>query len=194
MNAFLLSVANLFARQAFRLAHRTIDSDMPDLGEWRGEFTIRLLDSVEGKVLGIPMYSTRVYLVELPQENPLRFFHKESGIEYSPCKLKFASDLGSTPWLVHGTECARLTPDAFPRTYILHDAAYMDARIRVRKDGHDWTEVELDRREADILLYWGLSAEPITPEPTRLECQAVYRGVRVGGSIPWGEHRRRQGL
>ena len=84
----------------------------------------------------------------------------------------------------------RLKPDAFPRSYILHDAIYATAAVKVRDPAKTvpWTVMPAKRADADVLLHVGLSCEGAT----RAEAAAIYRAVQLFAGAAWSKHRRRE--
>ena len=200
MSASLATLAAAIIRkQARKLAAKFANQDMPDIGLWLGKYTKTKIDEAELRYLGVPVNSTNIYRIDLDRADPLRFVHADSGIQYRP-EMNFACDLGSIPWFLQSVKkvssmSLRLQPDQFPKSYILHDSACLKASVSVRhRDGDEWTRIPLKRVEADVLLYWGLSAEGCRGhEATRLECQAIYRAARSpAGAYAWRKRRLRE--
>ena len=191
--------AGILSKQARRLAAKFANSDQPDAGLWFGEYTKTKVAEEELRYLGISCHSKSIYRIQLKPENPLRFVHSESGIEFRP-EMDFACDLGSIPWFLQHVRkvseiVMRLQPDQFPQSYILHDSACLKASISVRKgESGPWVRIPLKRVEADCLLFLGLTAEESRGhEATRAECQAIYRAVRSpAGAYAWRKRRQRE--
>jgi len=141
-------------------------------GEWRGE----LLFDRTGDLFHVRQSAT----------DPLRLVVPAVGYEYA-YKGGFDSDGGSIPVLFRAIKQLRLKPDDFLKSYFLHDFAYASASVWTRKAGTSspWARLPLDRAMADCLLYVGLTAE----DATLVEARAIYRAVRIGGSIAWRQHR-----
>ena len=103
-------------------------------------------------------------------------------------------DLGSIPWIFQDAKFAHLNSEHFATQYYFHDLSYWAAQIMVRKTGTDrWSVMDLERREADVLLYQMLSCKCPKRglQATRAEAQAIYRAVRVGAAQAWAWHRKR---
>ena len=184
MNPLIVILVPILKKQALKLAKGIATSDQPDVGEWRGKY--RLEPNGE-----------RMFMFIQDREDPLRFFHFESDLEFMPGhpESPFHTDLGSIPWIAEKAiprDVARLRPDDFPEAYGGHDFPYKYGFIWVRKPGGAWTRVPVDRRESDVMLFWFLSAHSPTTglEPTRVEAQSVYRAVRACAAPAWNKHRR----
>lgn len=144
-------------------------------GEWRG----RLAFDLDGDG----------YHVRQSADEPLRLFVPDLGFEYS-FRGGFDSDGGSIPKILQDIPRLRLKPDSFLRSYFLHDYCYAVAVCWCRRpDAHVWSSFPLTRAMADCLLYVGLTAEGAT----LAEARAIYRAVRIGGSVAWRKHRRVDG-
>lgn len=164
-------IVKLAEREARRLAAK-LGSDQPNVGHWEGRF--KLTPHKNGK---------KYYLFENNETDPLRFVH-DAGFAFRP-KDSFITDLGSIPWVFHGfpRKYLRLRPNDFPEAYILHDSACENGWIwcwNVARHG-PWQQIKMTKKQADVLLFWCLTAKSLTTgnEPTRAECQAVYRAVRL---------------
>lgn len=198
MSALVALAISLLRKEALKIAKKVAYSDQPDVGEWRGTYKVREIGSADERILGVKTPArTKIYRVDLDPKDPLRFFHKESGVEWKPVQTAFALDFGSIPWMVQGSHLdghLRLNPTDFREHYLGHDAAYLAGAFDVRKSGSaKWTTIKLCRREADILLYWFLSARCLNgAAANRLEAQTIYRAVRLGAGIPWKRHRERE--
>lgn len=179
MNALLAIAAKLLKDAAVRFAN----GDEPDEGEWRGKFKLVKIGVAEGK-----FDSVSIYRCEIDADDPLRLFHRKSRLEFSFAQPVFHTDLGSIPWFVQGIKQLRLKPDAFPRSYLLHDAIYSKSSMRVRDPAKDapWIVMPSKRSDADVLLHVGLSCEGAT----RAEAAAIYRAVRAGAGFAWRKHRK----
>ena len=185
---------NPIVAMAFKLlsdaAARYARGDEPDRGEWRGKYTLRPAGVADG---GIFHGKAKVYLCTIDAEDPMRFFHYKSGLEYSPAARVFHTDLGSIPWFAQELKELQLKPDDFPRSYVFHDSAYQTARLLVRNLTHSpiWSEMQIARRDADVLLHECLSADvTLDGRPcTRETCVAVWRAVSLFAGKPWKHYR-----
>lgn len=197
MNPIAALAISLIRKEAIKIAKRIAYLDQPDVGEWRGMYRVSDIGVAGERILGIKIpVGTKIYRVDLDPDDPLRFFHTDSGIEWKPTPLSFALDFGSIPWMVRGEHLdghLRLTPINFREPYLGHDAAYLTGTFDVRKEGvSKWATIGLTRMQADALLFWFLSARCKNgAQANRLECQAIYRAVRFGAEIPWKRHRAR---
>ena len=119
-------------------------------------------------------------------DDPLRFCHV-FGYEFRPGD-DFPFDMGSIPWIFQGfpRKYLRLQPDDFAEAYAVHDFACRNGWLWVRMGPGTWRKMAVTKKQADVILFWCLSA-PTTAVPplsaTRLECQAVYRAVRMAHAI-----------
>ena len=144
-------------------------------GTWRG----RLAFDLDGGI----------YHVRQVADDPLRLVVPALGFEYS-FRGGFDSDGGSIPKILQGIPRLRLKPASFLRSYFMHDYCYAAAGCWCRRpDAHAWSSLPLTRAMADCLLYAGLTAEGAT----LAEARAIYRAVRIGGSVAWRKHRRADG-
>lgn len=167
----------------------------PALAALAGKVLAGLLDEaltvrphVHGEWLGQLLYDQHGdrYTVVQSADAPLRLAVPALGFEYA-YRGGFESDGGSIPAVFQHIKRLRLTPDAFLRSYFLHDYAYAFAACWVREPGgRVWAHLPLTREMADCLLYVGLSAE----DATLAEARAIYRAVRIGGGMAWRQHRR----
>ena len=180
MNALLAIAAKLLKDAAVRFAK----GDEPDEGEWRGKYKLERIGTAESKLGNVA-----IYRCEIDPQDPLRLFHRKSRLEFSFVQTVFHSDLGSIPWFVQGIKQLRLKPDAFPRSYLFHDAIYSKSSMRVRDPAKDapWIVMPSKRSDADVLLHVGLSCEGAT----RAEAAAIYRAVRAGAGFAWNNYRKR---
>lgn len=181
MNAVLALAIKILKDAAVRFAR----SDEPDEGEWRGKFKLEKIGTAEGKLANVD-----IFRCEIDPQDPLRLFHRKSRLEFAPVQSVFHTDLGSIPLLAQEIKQLRLKPNAFPRTYLIHDAIYSRAAIRVRDPAKiaPWTIMPAKRADADVLLHIGLSCEGAT----RAETAAIYRAVQLGGFVAWNKHRQRE--
>lgn len=181
MNALLAIAAKLLKDAAVRFA----SGDEPDEGEWRGEHKLAKIGEAEGKLGNVS-----IYRCEIDSQDPLRLFHRKSRLEFSFYQPVFHTDLGSIPWEFQGIKQLRLKPNAFPKTYLLHDAIYAKAAMRVRDPAKDlpWMIMPAKRADADVLLHVGLSCEGAT----RAEAAAIYRAVQAFGMFAWNKHRKHE--
>lgn len=144
-------------------------------GEWRG----KLAFDMDGGI----------YHVRQVADDPLRMFVSDLGFEYS-FRGGFDSDGGSIPKILQDLPRLRLKPDSFLRSYFLHDYCYALAGCWCRRpDAIAWSSLPLTRAMSDCLLYVGLTSEGATIA----EARAIYRAVRIGGSVAWRKHRRADG-
>ena len=172
------------------LGKKWANADARDLGEWRGSASFKKVGDASNKFLGIPVGRTVFHDVCLPPDDPLRLYSYVTKHEYRGKLILKASDLGSIhPIFRHiGGDTLDLDPQAFPKSYHLHDSVFDDGGVWVRDPEQaksDWVFVETERVFADILLLWGLSAEGAN----NATMQAVYRAVRVGAGAAWKNHR-----
>lgn len=181
MNALLAIAAKILKDAAVRYAN----GDEPDEGEWRGKHKLTKIGEAEGKLGNVS-----IYRCEIDAQDPLRLFHRKSRLEFSFVQPVFHTDLGSIPILAQEIKQLRLKPDAFPRTYLLHDAIYAKASVKVRDPAKTapWVVMPAKRTDADVLLHVGLSCEGAT----RAEAAAIYRAVQAFGGIAWDKHRKRE--
>ena len=181
MNAMLALAAKLLKDAAVRFAK----SDEPDEGEWRGKYKLAKIGVAEGKLGNVA-----IYRCEIDAEDPLRLFHRKSRLEFAPVQPLFHTDLGSIPWPAQEIKQLRLKPDAFPRSYLLHDAIYSKAKVLVRDPAKStgWMVMEAKRADADVLLHVGLSCEGAT----RAEAATIYRSVQLFAGVAWMAHRKRE--
>lgn len=194
MSATSILLSSLLKKQAVRLAKRTVTADVVDVGRWVGNCHLYPDGAVIERIGGFKVAETRIYQFVNDLDSPLRFIEEDRHIEFMPGVpgVAFRTDLGSIPWYARSTprEYLRLRPEDFPEAYIGHDFTYAAGYIWVRRPGKKWGKLEVDRRQADVLLYWFLSAKsPMTnQEPNRLEAQTIYRAVRMGGFGPWNRY------
>ena len=181
MNAILAIAAKILKDAAVRYAN----GDEPDAGEWRGKYKVTNIGVAEGRLGNVA-----IYRCEIDASDPLRLFHRKSRLEFSFVQPVFHTDLGSIPVLAQDIKQLRLKPDAFPRSYVLHDAIYANAAVKVRDPAKaaPWTTMKAKRADADVLLYVGLSCEGAT----RAEASAIYRAVQAFGGFAWRRHRKRE--
>ena len=173
MSPLVSIVAKLILDQIEKIAA----SDQPDVGEWIGKYGLVYAGLQGGK---------KVYDFTNDASDPLRFRHFSSGFQFMP-RCRFITDLGSIPWIFQGmpSKYGRLRPDDFRESYIGHDSACRNKWLWVRKgDGGTWTRMKVSIKQADVFLFWFLSAPTLAihgqtaKSATRLECQGVYRAVR----------------
>lgn len=181
MNAIYALAAKILKDAAVRFAK----GDEPDEGEWRGKYSLKQIGVAERK-----FDTVAIYRCEIDPQDPLRLFHRKSRLEFSFVQTVFHSDLGSIPILAQEIKQLRLKPDAFPRSYLIHDEIYSKAAVRVRDPAKiaPWTIMPAKRADADVLLHIGLSCEGAT----RAETAAIYRAVQLGGFVAWNKHRQRE--
>ena len=181
MNALLAIAAKILKDAAVRYAK----GDEQDEGEWRGNYALRQIGVAEGKLGNVS-----IYRCEIDVSDPLRLFHRKSRLEFAPIQAFFHTDLGSIPILAQEIKQLRLKPNAFPRTYLIHDAIYASAAVKVRDPAKTapWGVMPAKRQDADVLLHVGLSCEGAT----RAEAAAIYRAVQLGGFVAWNKHRQRE--
>jgi len=170
-------------------AVRYARGDEPDRGEWRGKYALR--DT------GRHVDGAAIFVCAIDADDPLRFFHYKSGLEFSTAARIFHTDLGSIPWFAQELKELQLKPGDFERSYVFHDAAYQTGRLLVRNLTHspDWAEMTITRRDADVLLHDCLSADR-TPDGkpcTRETCVAVWRAVEMFAGGPWDRYRQQEG-
>ena len=149
---------------------------------------LKLKPHIHGEWTGDLLYDRHgdLYTVRQSAANPLRLAIPSIGFEYA-YKGGFESDGGSIPIVFRAIKKLRLRPDDFLKSYFLHDYAYATASLWTRELGTSspWARLHIDRAMADCLLYVGLTAE----DATLVEARAIYRAVRIGGSIAWRQHR-----
>ena len=181
MNALVALAVKLLKDAAVRFAK----GDEPDEGEWRGKYKLAKIGDAEGKLGNVAIYRCEIDAVD-----PLRLFHRKSRLEFSFVQPVIHSDLGSIPILAQEIKQLRLKPDAFPRSYLLHDAIYSKASVKVRDPAKTapWKIMPAKRADADVLLHVGLSCEGAT----RGEAATIYRAVQAFGGIAWNKHRKRE--
>ena len=169
---------------AKKLIAAATNTDQPDDGQWRGKYALTPVEKVNG---------TQVYLFETDKADPLRLF--THGIEYKVYD-SFYTDLGSVPKLAQKIPRLHLKPDDFQRSYLLHDATYYKAKFWIRKPEATslLTEVAATRKDADLLLFIGLScdARGDGTKPSWADCHAIFEAVRLGAGLPWRRHRARE--
>lgn len=178
MNPLLVSIAKLLLDQIEKIAL----SDQPDVGQWRGNYTL-IDNGLHDK--------KKVFEFRNDPTDPLRFHHFASGFQFMP-RCRFMTDLGSIPWIFQGMpkKYGRLRPDDFREAYIGHDAACENKWLWVRKgETGTWHRMAVTEVQADVFLFWFLSAPTLSihgqksKSATRLECQGVYRAVRIFHSV-----------
>lgn len=168
-------IGSLALKEAKKLAL----GDLPDVGEFRGKFTLTEIEPVGG--------DKRWKFVN-DETDPLRFFHRESGFEFRPAG-DFITDLGTIPSIVQKyapDSYVQLKEDDFPEAYIHHDAGCRTGFCWVRRDGEEeWHKMMVTPVMADVMLYWMLSAPSPTTgkEANRLTAQLVYRAVRAAHAV-----------
>lgn len=163
---------DILKAEAKRLGEKAME-DQPDIGKWFGKFQLFPHESKTG-----------VFNFVNDPDDPLRFAH-ESGFQFRPLD-PFVTDLGSIPKIIQKyapRKYLRLKADDFKEAFIQHDSACSFQRVWVRKgDDGEWKQMPCPPVQADVLLFWGLSAPTLDNPPrsaTRLECQAIYRSVRM---------------
>ena len=182
MSSALASIVAAFlAREAKNVVSGWAKRDARDHGEWRG------------KALKVPLGNGMYRIVSDP-DDPLRFYSYRTKLEYRTV-LDLECDLGSIPPFLRGVggELLALEPEDFWRSYWLHDGLYKEAGIWVRDPANPksiWIFVPAVRVHADVLMFWGISAEGAN----NATLQAVYRAVRAGAHIAWRNHRRERPL
>lgn len=156
-----------------------------------GKAALSIRPHVHGEWMGDLRFERdgEIWHVQQPAEYPCRLWIPQVGFEYA-WKGGFDSDGGSIPAIFQTIKQLRLRPDAFLRSYFLHDYCYAAAVCWCRRpDARAWSRLALTRAIADCLLYVGLTAEGAT----LAEARAIYRAVRIGGSVAWRKHRRADG-
>lgn len=173
MNA---TAARLSAKAAKATAAALLRVRAPRKGAWRGTYIAKEESPGQWRVVQ-------------SRSDPMRLFVEALRLEFSWAGT-LDSDGGSIPRILQKSPHLRLRPDAFLKSYFLHDAAYRAAALFVRapEAGNRWREISLDRREADALLYCGLCAEGAT----LAEAQAIYRACRLFAWRAWNAHRLRK--
>ena len=181
MNALLALAAKWLKDAAVRYAK----GDEPDEGEWRGKYRLEVVGVAEGKLGNVT-----IYRCVIDADDPLRLFHRKSRLEFAPVQPLFHTDLGSIPRIAQGIRQLRLKPDAFPMSYLLHDAIYSRAKMNVRDPTKSagWETMAAKRADADVLLHVGLSCEGAT----RAETASIYRAVQAFAWTTWRAHRQRE--
>lgn len=160
------------------------------LGDKLLDEALSIRPHVHGEWLGVLEYDKdeprKLYHVRQPADNPLRLYIPDLGFEYA-YRGGYDSDGGSIPSFFQDIPRLRLKPDSFLRSYFLHDFCYAHAACWCRLPGAcAWSRMPVTRAIADCLLYVGLTAE----DATLAEARAIFRAVRLGGSIAWRQHRR----
>ena len=114
------------------------------------------------------------------REPCIYYLRSPDGAEWVEAPLGFVTDFGSIPqalWWVPG-----LSPfGKFRRAYVIHDKLYQAPVVRTAT-----TARVIDRQDADAIL---LEACDVLGA-NWLNRRIIYRGVRVGGWVAWGKHRR----
>ena len=173
-------IGSLALKEAKKLAL----GDLPDVGEFRGKFTLTEIGPVDG--------DKRWKFVN-DEADPLRFLHTESGYEFRPAG-DFITDLGSIPSIVQKyapDSYVQLKEGDFPEAYIHHDAGCRTEFCWVRlhqieaEGDNSWHKMMVTPVMADVMLYWMLSAPSPTTgkEANRLTCQLIYWAVRAAHAI-----------
>ena len=186
MSSVALGIGAAAARKFLR---KWAASDARDLADWRGKYSMREATAAEKEARGLHR-KARLYYFELDRDDPLRIYNRASGIEYRPA-WSFFADGGSIPGLAKLLEAVApldLDPLDFIKSYLVHDSDYLFGCCWIRKPdlSPDWVEVPLTQVQADIKLFWGLSAE----SANKATQQTVYRSVRTFGRGAWKKHRR----
>jgi hypothetical protein len=174
MTPLLASIAKLLLDQLKKIAL----SDQPDVGQWRGRYEVLDFGTHDKK---------KVFEFRNDPTDPLRFHHFASGFQFMP-RCRFITDLGSIPWIFQGMsrKYGRLKPDDFREAYIGHDSCCENGWIWVRRgEQGTWHRMAVTPVQSDVLMFWFLSAPTLaihgqeSKSATRLECQGVYRAVRI---------------
>ena len=174
-NPLAAILAKAIEAEARKLAEHAFE-DQPNVGEWAGKFRTEKLDPPQGN-------NPLRYIADL--DDPLRFCH-QSGYEFRPGD-DFPFDAGSIPWIFQGfpRKYIRLSPMDFIEAYAVHDFSCRFGWLGVRMGAGTWRKMAVSKKQADVILYWCLSAKSPTTglEPTRIEAQAVYRAVRMAHAL-----------
>lgn len=183
-------VAGFLARELAKRGKKWAVADAKGLGEWRGKADKIAITPHQAALLGYGKI-TGLYRIVSDPADPLRFYSYRTKLEYRTA-MDFVCDLGSIPPFLRGVggELLDLQPEDFWRSYWLHDGAYDEEGVWVRDPANpasEWVFVDIPRVQADVLMYWGISAEGAN----NATLQAVYRAVRVGAGFSWRNHRRK---
>lgn len=163
-------ILGLLANEAKKIGKKMME-DQPDYGHWAGTYTDKKISK------------NRWSFVNDITADPLRFCHKESGFEFAAESLT-ESDRGSIPRLFRAAprKYLRLYADDFLESYYTHDSMIYWGWCWVRKAGGEWNRMKVTKKQADVFLYWMLSAPTLGDPPisaTRGEATAIYRACRL---------------
>jgi len=179
------------ARFALRLARDWAVREGRVRGKWVGGYEREMpVDADVGVQAGYTPGSP-CRLVIADAENPRRWIHTESGLEYR-ADFPLVTDGGSTPPLARNVckEWADLKPFGRHKdAWYFHDSAYRNAGCWVRQSSDGlWEWMRLTRGQSDAFLYQQLPSSG----GKNLEAAGVYHGVRSFAGPAWRRHRRRQ--
>ena len=130
----------------------------------------------------------KVPLAEFTNGRPPLTFHDSDGAAYQPDN-HFVSDGGSVPPLLWGVPFLSLDPQAYPRSYPLHDSAFRYGGLYVREYGtrQRFRFQLLERRFCDDLLKRMVRADGAG----RGGAWAIRFGVWLGSRWCWDTEEQR---
>lgn len=141
---------------------------------WSGQGTSTPLTNEEQRALGLSTLER--YYRFMNSDDRLTLW--VDGVGYRP-EDGLIHNFGSIPYILQVIPAFRR--DHFPNSYVLHDQPYRSQRrMWVNRTGA-WEYIEVTKRQADLLLKYGILAE----DGTRFVAGTVYQAVRIFGGCSW---------